>query len=102
MIRRGEMIMIKPRAGGLQALSCEPVAGRQQMIKACNIRNYSSFSAATICSRTMNMDDFEADMTKMAADPATQKWWDLVKPLMQPLEDRRRRILGLDGGSLSS
>ena len=33
-------------------------------------------------------DDFEADMDKMAADPATQRWWDVVKPLMQPLEDR--------------
>ena len=27
-------------------------------------------------------------MDKMAADPATQRWWDVVKPLMQPLEDR--------------
>ena len=31
---------------------------------------------------------FDADMAKMAADPATQRWWDVVKPLMQPLEDR--------------
>ena len=34
-------------------------------------------------------EDFDADMAKVAADPATQKWWDLVKPLMQPLEDRK-------------
>ena len=33
-------------------------------------------------------EDFDADMAKMAADPATQRWWDVVKPLMQPLEDR--------------
>ena len=24
-----------------------------------------------------------------AADPATQAWWDVVKPLMQPLPDRK-------------
>ena len=28
-------------------------------------------------------------MAKMAADPATQAWWDVVKPLMQPLDDRK-------------
>ena len=27
-------------------------------------------------------------MEKMAADPTTQKWWDLVKPLMEPLPDK--------------
>ena len=34
-------------------------------------------------------EDFDADMAKMAADPATQAWWDVVKPLMQPLDDRK-------------
>jgi len=33
-------------------------------------------------------DDFEADMAKMAADPTTQKWWDVCMPCQQPLEDR--------------
>ena len=33
-------------------------------------------------------EDFDADMAKMAADPATQRWWDVVKPLMSPLPDR--------------
>ena len=28
-------------------------------------------------------------MAKMAADPTTQKWWDIVKPLMQPLDDHK-------------
>ena len=34
-------------------------------------------------------DDFEGDMVKMAADEETQKWWDVVKPLMDPLEIRK-------------
>lgn len=25
-------------------------------------------------------------MAKMASDPETQRWWDVVKPLIQPLE----------------
>ena len=33
--------------------------------------------------------DFAADMAKMAADPVTQKWWELCKPCQQPLPDRR-------------
>jgi len=31
-------------------------------------------------------DDFDADMAKMAADPTTRKWWDVCKPLLDPLE----------------
>jgi L-rhamnose mutarotase len=27
-------------------------------------------------------------MAKMAADPATQKWWALCKPCQEPLADR--------------
>jgi len=33
-------------------------------------------------------DDFDGDMAKMAEDPATQKWWDINKPLQRPLPDR--------------
>jgi L-rhamnose mutarotase len=32
--------------------------------------------------------DFDADMAAMAADPTTQKWWDVCKPCHEPLEDR--------------
>ena len=35
-----------------------------------------------------NWIGFDADMAKMAADPATQRWWDVVKPRMAPLPDR--------------
>jgi L-rhamnose mutarotase len=32
--------------------------------------------------------DFDSDMAKMAADPTTQKWWDVCKPCQRPLESR--------------
>lgn len=31
--------------------------------------------------------DYQADVDLMAADPITQKWWDLVKPYQQPFEN---------------
>jgi L-rhamnose mutarotase len=34
-------------------------------------------------------DNFAADMAKMASDPTTQKWLDLVQPMMSPLADRK-------------
>lgn len=30
--------------------------------------------------------DYDADMARMAEDPATQRWWDVCKPCQQPLE----------------
>jgi len=28
-------------------------------------------------------------MAKMAADPMTQKWWDICMPMQEPLETRK-------------
>ena len=33
-------------------------------------------------------DDFDADMGKMAADPAMQKWWQVCEPCQEPIETR--------------
>ena len=33
-------------------------------------------------------EDYEADMAKMAADPETQRWWDVCMPCQRPLETR--------------
>ena len=32
--------------------------------------------------------DFAGDMAKMAADPATQRWWSVCMPCQKPLDDR--------------
>jgi len=52
-------------------------------IHACNIRNYSIFRHATTLFAYFEYvgDDYEADMEKMAADPKTQEWWRLNRPL---------------------
>jgi L-rhamnose mutarotase len=66
-----------------------------KMIKECDIRNYSIFLRRLPDNRHYLFsyfeylgNDFDADMAKMAADPATQKWWELCKPCHEPLADR--------------
>jgi L-rhamnose mutarotase len=65
------------------------------MISQCNIRNYSIYLRRLPDGKHYLFSyfeyigtDFEADMAKMAADPTTQKWWDVCKPCHNPLPDR--------------
>jgi L-rhamnose mutarotase len=59
-------------------------------ITECNIRNYSIYlKDCTLFSYFEYIGiDFNNDMKKMAADPATQKWWDVCKPCQVPLKSR--------------
>ena len=61
-----------------------------KMIGECNIRNYSIYHKDGMMFSYFEYvgEDFDADMAKMAADPTTQKWWDVCKPLLDPLESR--------------
>ncbi len=60
------------------------------MIKKCNIRNYSIYHRDGYLFSYFEYEgqDFQADMQKMSADPMTQKWWGVCKPLQEPLESR--------------
>jgi L-rhamnose mutarotase len=65
------------------------------MIKQCNIQNYSIYLRRLDDEKYYLFsyleyvgEDFEGDMAKMAADPMTQKWWDLCKPCQEPLASR--------------
>jgi L-rhamnose mutarotase len=33
--------------------------------------------------------DYGADTARIAADPATQRWWELTDPCQQPVESAR-------------
>ena len=63
-----------------------------KMIRECNIRNYSIFHKDNVLFSYFEYvgDDLEADMAKMAADPTTQKWWELCKPCQEPLPTRAK------------
>ena len=60
------------------------------MIRACNIRNYSIFhkDGKLFAYFEYIGEDYEADMAQMAADPKTQEWWAIMMPMQEPLDTR--------------
>ena len=93
MQRMGMVIGIKPdRIETYKRLHAETWPEVLEMITACNIRNYSIY-----LKEPENLmfsyfeyvgDDYEADMAKMAADPTTQKWWEIMEPMQDPIATR--------------
>jgi L-rhamnose mutarotase len=59
-------------------------------ITECNIRNYSIFYKDGMLFAYFEYvgENFDADMKKMADDPLTQKWWDIMKPMQNPMATR--------------
>ncbi|MBT3273723.1 MAG: L-rhamnose mutarotase [Spirochaetales bacterium] len=64
------------------------IAGK---IRECNIRNYSIyyFKGMLFAYMEYTGDDYEMDTAKMAADPKTLEWWDIMKPMQSPVDGRR-------------
>ncbi len=60
-------------------------------ITACNIRNYSIYhkDGQLFAYFEYVGKDFDADMAKMAADPKTQEWWAVMKPMQSPVPNRK-------------
>lgn len=92
MKRFGEMIKVKPeKLEDYKYHHANIWPQINAMITECNITNYSIYQRGDYLFAYYEYvgDNFEKDMAKMAADPETQKWWDLVKPFQNPLEDRK-------------
>ena len=91
MERHGSVIGIKPeKLEEYKAYHANVWPEVLEMIKKCNIRNYSIYHKDGYLFSYFEYvgDDFKADMAKMAADPKTQEWWKVVGPMQQPLETR--------------
>ena len=62
------------------------------MISQCNIKNYSIFlrepENLLFSYWEYHGSDFKADAQRMAADPETQRWWDVCMPCQSPLDTR--------------
>jgi L-rhamnose mutarotase len=65
-------------------------------IRQCNIRNYSIYLGKLDDGNLYLFGyfeytghDFQADMKKMADDPATQRWWKLTDPCQVPQMGRK-------------
>jgi L-rhamnose mutarotase len=97
MKRYGWVIGLRPeKMDEYKRLHANVWPGIVQMIKACNIRNYSIYLRQLDDGQFYLFSyleyvgsDFAADMAKMAADPETQRWWDVCKPCQWPLVSRR-------------
>ena len=59
-------------------------------ISDCNIRNYSIYykDGLLFSYYEYTGNDYETDMARMAADPETQRWWEICEPCKKPLETR--------------
>ena len=91
MQRYGMVIKVKPeKFQEYKRLHAQVWPDVLRMITECNIRNYSIYHKDGLLFSYFEYvgDDFTADMAKMAADPMTQKWWDVCKPCLQPFDTR--------------
>ena len=91
MKRYGSVIKIVPgKLEEYKRLHAAVWPGVLDMIHKCNIRNYSIYYKDGYLFSYYEYvgDDYAADMNRMAADPETQRWWDVCMPCQQPLETR--------------
>ncbi len=66
------------------------------MIESCNIRRYTIYHHDGVLFAHYEYwgTDHKADMAKMAADPATQRWWLMMAPMQTKLEGTRTGSCG--------
>jgi L-rhamnose mutarotase len=91
MQRHGQLIRLK--AGKLDEYRSYHAAawpGILAKITECNIRNYTIFHKDGMLFAFYEYvgTDYDADMQKMADDPLTQKWWEIMKPMQEPIDTR--------------
>jgi L-rhamnose mutarotase len=92
MQRFGSLIKLRPeKLAEYKDLHANVWPDVLKMIREANIRNYSIFykDGYLFSYFEYHGEDFQADMQKMAADPATQAWWKLTDPCQEPLETRK-------------
>jgi len=91
MKRYGMVVKVRPeKLEEYKRLHAAGWPGVLDMIRKCHIRNYSIYLKDDYLFSYFEYTggDFDADMAKMAADPVTQKWWDVYKPCHEPLPTR--------------
>lgn len=92
MKRVGEVIRIRPEyLEEYKAHHAAPWPGINEMIKECNIQNYSIYQRGDLMFAYYEYvgADFEADMKKMEEDPVSQRWETLMRSMMIPMPDRK-------------
>jgi L-rhamnose mutarotase len=91
MQRFGQAIKVKPeKLEYYRELHQNPWPCILDKIRECNIRNYSIFlldDHTLFAYFEYTGENFQADMTRMAADPCTQAWWKETAPCQESLTD---------------
>ncbi len=93
MKRYGSIIALKSeKLQEYKRLHSDVWPGVLAKISECNITNYSIFlrEPENILFSYFEYvgDDFAADMSAMAADEETQRWWEVCMPCQEPLNPR--------------
>lgn len=91
MKRYGMMIKLKPdKIEEYMELHAAVWSEVAMAISNSNIKDYSIYlKDETLFSYFEYIgNSYEADMEEMAANPIIQKWWDVCKPCMIPIETR--------------
>ena len=92
MRRYGQIINLKPdRIDEYKRLHAEVWTDVSKAIAKSNIKNYSIYLKDEILFAYFEYhgNQFEKDMAEMAANTIIQKWWDVCKPCMLPVESRQ-------------
>ncbi|MEW5818077.1 MAG: L-rhamnose mutarotase [Spirochaetota bacterium] len=91
MTRYGQVIRLRPgRYEEYKRYHAEVWPEIKAKITECNIRNYSIFYKDDYLFAYFEYvgSNFDKDMAKMAADPRTQDWWSIMKPMQAPVPTR--------------
>ena len=91
MKRYGMLIKVKPdKIEEYKKLHAAAWPGVLKTITECNIRNYTIYLKDNFLFSYFEYigKDYKSDMNKMAADPITQKWWEICIPCQEPVESR--------------
>jgi len=95
--RYGSVVRLRPdRVEEYRRLHADVPAEVLATLRACHIRNYTIFLRALDDGRTYLFASFEhhgknyeEDVARMAADPATQRWWRKTEPCQDPIDARK-------------
>ena len=91
MKRYGMVIKLKPdRIDEYKRLHAATWAGILEAITVSNIKNYSIYLKDDLLFSYFEYtgNDYNEDMEAMAEKEVIQKWWDVCKPCMLPIQSR--------------
>ena len=91
MIRIASVIGIPPEnVEEYERLHEDVWPGVLDQLRASHMTNYSIYRHGDLLISYLEYtgDDLEADTAAIAADPATQAWWEICDPLQTPLDGR--------------